>query len=194
MDQQSNFIIGPGALGLTLGLTLAEHYSVSLVSAPNKLAEIQGQEVSLSFPDGKMIRRILDALSFVDLPQFPGHATIWICVKAYQLNEVYREIIPRLNGSQTIVLCSNGLGLYQEALPLFRSKAKLLRLLAWFGSRKTGPDSVSLAGTLLVSLVAEASEPLFKILNQSGFKTETAISAESAPAGKCSPAGKLASR
>src|SRR5262249_19460560 len=109
-------VIGPGPVGIFLAVKLSAVCKVSLlVKSPqkealqNKTLEIHGDLSAKAAPG------VIRILPFDSNTEFPDGTVIAICVKAYDLDDVLKTLSPSLNPHKTLLLFSNGLGIFLQA-------------------------------------------------------------------------------
>ena len=148
-------IVGPGALGLFLAAGLSSTESVyllvkedqkaSLAQAPIKIC---GQE-RFEIPAGQ-----IKLLSYSELGSLPSAISFWLCVKAYDLDETLKQLLPVLSMSTPLVFFSNGLGIVLQAGRIIGRRAPMIRALCNFGLRKTDQTEVIQAGRISVAIAS----------------------------------------
>lgn len=104
----------------------------------------------------------------------PG-AWVLVATKLYQLHAAIEELAPRLDGSQKVVLCQNGLGALEEARGVAGVRAASWgRAVCWFGVRLERPNRLVPGGPGAVEVALEggAPEPLMEALAGAGFEAQ----------------------
>lgn len=156
-------IIGAGPVGLFFGVALSAHCPVRIVARPavearlrQELPRVSGffsmHAVSSNFEihfSSKPIGAALNAARYVLL-----------CVKAFDVVEVLKKIGFALEEDQVVVVCSNGLGLYEDARQALAGRAQLARMLAHLGVRPGESTEVVLSGKPAVTLAGCNTETL----------------------------------
>ncbi|MCE8015609.1 2-dehydropantoate 2-reductase [Halomonas sp. MCCC 1A17488] len=102
MNDQTHLIVGPGALGRLLALSLAEVAPVALAGR-RMLPAIQ----TLTTPDGSRRSRRVATFEVGRLPSATP-AFVHLTTKAYDAEAAYAAVMARLAGAPTLVLWQNG--------------------------------------------------------------------------------------
>ncbi len=127
------YVIGSGAIGTFLAERLAKHTPTSLVvrdesqSAPDGGVELRGAIEDPLHP--------IPIKRWKEITRFEPGSLILVTSKVFDLPGLLASLRPRLSGSETLVLCQNGLGvsdLAHSALPEVKSWG---RAVCWFGVR-----------------------------------------------------------
>lgn len=135
-------IVGAGALGLGLAAHLSKVASVSILCRSNKAEQLRSSEnpAGLSY-----------VTSVAELPF--DVASVWLCVKAYSNLEALKNVEMLLNRQCSVVLLSNGLGVFMECAEFINRRAPIVRALVNTGFLET-LDAVVQSGPLRVTLAA----------------------------------------
>lgn len=145
------FILGAGALGRGLAGHLARQHEIAYIVRSPQL-----QPAAISREDKHQ------AISDLLTPTHPGlpnietitGAQLWICCKAYDLLAALKQILPGAKHFSQIVLCCNGLGIYQDAAEVIGTKIPLVRCLCSTGFMFGRQGEVLQSGKLIFSLSA----------------------------------------
>lgn len=159
MNTASIYIIGPGAVGLTLAVELSQHFAVNLIVKQTQNDQYKNVDIALSGArEGRAKREHFKFITIDELQCPAAPSYFFICVKAYDLQDCLNELKPKLNKEARVVLFSNGFSVYQEAAEFLERKCKLLRASASFGAQKLKFNEVLLSGPLNLSLAAPDGE------------------------------------
>ncbi|MCB0331981.1 MAG: 2-dehydropantoate 2-reductase [Bdellovibrionales bacterium] len=171
-----HLVIGPGAIGLSLGSYLA-------TCVPNDNILILGREtrtrqliISL-VGDRSSTSPPLTYERLYDLKSIPNGSYLWVCVKAYNLDALLNFLTDKLNSTHTLMLCMNGLGMAMQASLFIKRTVPTIRSLFSYGALKEADTTIRVSGVprVLLAGYAEQSETLLiieSLLTQSGFSTE----------------------
>lgn len=149
------FVVGPGAVGLTLAIIARRAFPVGLLARRERRDVLSECSLSLcgaqvaSFPVGH-----LPVYAIEEAPRVSGPADFWLTVKAHQLHAALTEIAPLLTKESVVTIFSNGLGIYAEGARLLAQRCTVLRALPSFGAYLQSPHEVVLAGELKIALAA----------------------------------------
>lgn len=152
------FIIGSGNVGSFLSLALSRTPDtpvkvISLTGKTNREIHLSGEIKSLLKTDHDTYT--IPLTNWEESGKFPPNATIFLTNKAGELKEIGKKIRDRLDGTQTLVLLQNGIGIMDES-PELASYSNKVRGMVLFGINTvpTSPTGIKLSGTPRVSLAS----------------------------------------
>ena len=167
------FILGGGALGLRFALQ-CKSVAPTLVlrEGAAETAVIRSIDSSGAQLDEAEVR----SRNLSSITDFPAGAHIFLCMKVYALRGVLEQLRPRLLGSETVVLCQNGLGVGEMAAEILPSHL-LVRLLARFGALRVSPGVVRPSGPAAVTVTGfhESLESLRRTEELKGLLTALGV-------------------
>ncbi|NLF24571.1 MAG: ketopantoate reductase family protein [Deltaproteobacteria bacterium] len=153
MDGRNICIVGAGAVGLMLAAKFQTHHNVFVLTRPYRLKELRSFPVKIS--GAQSIEVPPSTLRFIgpeELTSLPHDASFWLCVKAYDLEASIRELLPYWSTTNTVVVLSNGLGVFFQAATLIGKTSPVVRLCPEFGVQRLEPTHVLLSGALKTML------------------------------------------
>ena len=170
-------IVGAGPIGTTLAVLCSHQRQTYLL-----IKEKQREKYIDLVPEitGELELKASPALSVVtpfELERVPNGTEFWICTRAYDARDVAELVSPRLKDGGSLVLTSNGLGLFMDlAVDLGRS-VPIVRALFSFGVKSNSLLSAELTGKLIatVSSMPEHSsyaDSTIKLLNKLNFSVK----------------------
>ena len=140
-----DFIVGPGAVGLSLALLLrvAGQRLPTLVARPGPHPALEAAKTLSGIPwPGSLARAIERPPLLAGLPDaFPANSRLWLCVKATDLPGLLAELTPRLDASTTVITTTAGVDaprLARVALPY----ARVVACSVVHSARLAGPADV----------------------------------------------------
>ncbi|KZN58281.1 hypothetical protein N473_05930 [Pseudoalteromonas luteoviolacea CPMOR-1] len=140
------YILGCGAIGLLLAERLAHHHTVVLITRDST-------DTEYFLTRGKIQHRL--NVQVTTLKQLNKKIqTCIVPVKAYQLEQACKEIIPHLSHDADIILSHNGMHDLSEISAKLASKQALFFLSTSMGGMKSAPNTVIFKGPGLTQLGA----------------------------------------
>lgn len=135
-------IIGQGAIGLLYYKWLDESLLHQVSLLPSARLNVLPKSYTFTSLDNvtqqvKLTQGNLNTLADCDL--------ILCCVKSYQVNAALTPLLSYLNNKAVIVLCHNGMGVYEELPDPIKQTYPILSMLCTHGSKKG--DDLSIAHT-----------------------------------------------
>ncbi len=170
-------IVGSGPVGVFLATMLSSTSEVSLVSNTDRLSSTSASELEIT--GACVMRPQAKNITIVrHLPRSPG--LIFIATKAGQVAGIVTQLSAMTDHQVTVVICSNGLGLWSEASAMLPSNFIVVRCLCSFGVKKLSSVKVELSEsppqvTLAFLAAAQQSGTMVSdLMRRSGFTvTET---------------------
>ena len=142
------FILGGGALGLRLALHCKAAKPV-LVLKEGQAGSVVVRSVDHS--GAQIDEAEIQSRPLSSITEFPSASVLFLCMKVYALREVLESLKPRLLGTETVVLCQNGLGVAEMAAEVIGAE-HLVRLLARFGALRISPGIIRPSGPAAVTV------------------------------------------
>jgi 2-dehydropantoate 2-reductase len=177
LDFPSYYVVGAGGIGLLLQYLVQATNECTLIAkgrsaerfaeAPLKVSGLREDMVDVRCRDWSQLRRL------------EPNACVFVTVKSHQVPQVLNSLKPVLSETNTIVLCQNGIGIYEVArqeLP----KNPLLRLACWMGVQRIDLNHIDIAGIYKFDIAgetqyAEALDACADILSGSGIPTTKSL-------------------
>jgi len=148
-------IVGGGAVGRTLAVLMSEHAETSILVKSSQRRELIDKPLTVSGARSRAIPpRTVGLLLADELSALPPNTEFWVCVKAFDLDVALRTLAPHLQPSNSVVILTNGLGIFMQAAETVRRLAPLVRVLTSFGVQTRTPTEVVLAGDLVATVAA----------------------------------------
>jgi 2-dehydropantoate 2-reductase len=162
------FIVGPGAVGLSLGILTSARYPVTFVATERRARELYAQPLAVCGAlDRKITAGTIPVTTANSLPRELKRAQFWITVKAHDLRSALQSISPAVDSSSIVVLFPNGLAIDAEARDILPKGTQIIRALPSFGVYLDTSTNAVLAGGPRVALAADASKaPALKALGE----------------------------
>lgn len=158
LDGRHICIVGAGAVGLFLTGLFGRFVPVTLLrKSPRTPTELSSLKVAGAV-EWIVPSDNLHVVESAEISAIPQPALIFICVKAYDLREALERLIPSLVKDHTVIVCQNGLGVYQEAAELLSGVCPVLRMFPRFGVMCSGEFEVHLANSISLTFASTASD------------------------------------
>ncbi|MBX7145024.1 MAG: hypothetical protein K1X79_11270 [Oligoflexia bacterium] len=147
------YLLGPGALGMGLVRHLNNFVHLHLLVKPTHREHISVLIKQLA-KQGHTTAPVVET----SLPPKRLCATsqLWLCCKAYDLQAALKPMLGRISEFDCVVLCCNGLGVYQEVAELIGSGTPLVRVLCSTGFAFDPSGNVVQSGHLKFSISSAA--------------------------------------
>ncbi len=156
----SFYIIGAGSIGVFVAAKLSKNAPVTLVPRDPSSAERFANGITFTMNDQGHFQ--VPCLPWSQIERFEKDSFVLLTTKIYQLGDALREVAKRTDGSQTLVLCQNGLGVCEEA-EKFLPGVKWGRAICWLGVRLEAPATVHVAGVEAMELAGGEEAPLRRL-------------------------------
>jgi 2-dehydropantoate 2-reductase len=140
----ASYVIGAGAIGLFVQYVLDHVDSplrpVLICRSPSyQKLKTNPLRLTGAITDSRKIQ----CAQLDDVSNFDSESIIYIATKAHEAMDLLK-ILP-LDPNHKIVLCQNGIGIYDQAKKLLPNHC-LIRLLCWMGTRREDVDCLAVAG------------------------------------------------
>lgn len=179
-------IVGPGSVGLFLAAQFSASHHVSLLVRNYQLEALKEKDLHISGSlDLTAPWNQFSLITTEDLPSLPSDTSYWLCVKAFDVDEVVGELASILSKKTPLVLISNGLGVFFQVATLLGRKAPVVRVCPYLGVKKLSDTEVELAGDIYCSLATmpsdrEAGERILPLVEE--ISTEVVVEKDIATA------------
>ncbi|MEI6893502.1 MAG: 2-dehydropantoate 2-reductase [Colwellia sp.] len=87
------------------------------------------------------------ALHYCQANDIEAADVILLCLKAYQISAAIKKSLTKLSAKTIIVLAHNGMGTFEDIVPLLSSKQMILALLTTHGCLRSGPLAITHTGS-----------------------------------------------
>lgn len=144
------YVLGAGSIGLYVQYLIQQHVSSTLlarrhtvealVSNPLRISGLQGSEGE-EFEASAEVR----CIELSDVERFGPNDFLFVVVKAHDVDEVLNQLEKRLAPETTVVLCQNGIGVFESARARL-SGQPLIRLHCWMGIVRESLFHIRVAG------------------------------------------------
>ena len=131
-------IVGNGAIGLLLASKLLPNKQVNLALQARQHST-GTHEFTATNIDGYSQRFAVKAATNIDYQQAQ---LLLVCLKSFDVKTVLAQYLPLLSENCQIVLCHNGMGVYEDVIALGANPDKVLTLLTTHGALKASAHHV----------------------------------------------------
>lgn len=178
------FVLGAGSLGLFTQYHFQKNgLSSILLGRKNTKEHFKNHKLQVSGLIEDSLNIDCDTLEDLPPEKITDDSVIFILCKADQVEPILINLNERLGAkcACTLVLCQNGIGVYDLASALTAATAfKLIRLHYWLGTERKSIDEVKIAGVYKFNLSAEkehqeAMSKVESILSVTGIKMESSL-------------------
>jgi len=148
-------VVGPGGLGLLLTCKFAPQHKTSLLTKQEHVHALEYSSLTISGTQSEVIpSKRVTLITKNTLSELPVNTSFWLCVKAYDLDNVLEVLKPHLSSAHSLVLCQNGLNIFLQATEQLGRTVPIIRVLPTFGLRKVSASEVALSGNLIVTIAS----------------------------------------
>ena len=163
-------IVGSGATALVTSAAISAVRAVRILSRTPSLQTTQ-IEAHPRIDNANAV----EVAALDSCPVVQAHEPVILCVKAAAIEAILQKLRPALRGDTTVVLASNGLGIFQDAAEILGRSIPIVRFLLTFGCVKQGPFQVTWYGKLSGLLAsprerAGALHDIAALLSAAGFQ------------------------
>lgn len=167
------YIVGAGGIGLFIQYYLQNSLQTLLIARDRSCATLAYSPLRVTGIVQGELR--ISCISWNQLERAEEPATVFVAVKATEVAEVLSILNNILTPPSNILLCQNGIGIYEIGRHLC-PKHHIYRLLCWIGVRRVDLDWIHVAGLHKFDLAAETSleQPLrfwAEVLERAGIPT-----------------------
>ncbi len=151
----SLYVMGAGGIGLLLQLLISKNDRCTLIGRESTKTCFKDSRLIV---EGALEESIdVDCVTVSDLDQVNENSIIFLATKAQDLKPALTELAPSLREDSLVVLCQNGIGIFEEAQTEF-PHLKFLRLHCWMGVQRVEINKIRFAGAFKFDLAAKQSE------------------------------------
>lgn len=136
-------VVGAGSIGLFLQYLLQGPTQSVLYARSHSRDILQNKPLQITGQREGSLK--VNVFGKGDLLTLAPDATLFITTKAPEIASVLDELKAHLKGQEAIVLCQNGIGVFDEVRRML-PHARLFRLHCWMGTRRVAVDHVHVAG------------------------------------------------
>lgn len=137
------YVLGAGGIGLHLQCLLQKTRGSKLICRPSSYARLQDSPLKITGIAEESLK--LDCLLLDDLTNVDPQAPIFIATKAHEALALLAALQEKIEKTNPIVLCQNGIGIYEAAGKVLPENP-VVRLLCWIGVQRMDLDHIHIAG------------------------------------------------
>lgn len=165
--QDKLIVVGAGAIGSILAFKLASVYDVLLIGRKESSESIKGKGLAIQ----GIVRKHVGLNIAEKLPVIKQPTHIFLCTKAYDVEEVLQKIECEDPRELTIVCLQNGIGV-ESVVQSMMPESRVVKLVTYLAAEMKNPNTVKFVGDN-VTWIARKEWELREILSQGGLKVET---------------------
>lgn len=168
------YVMGAGGIGLLLAYLLVKNgLDIELIARTHTKESLLRNKLKI---EGAINDEVsVDCKLLEEISSFNAGDVIFITTKASDTKELLSDLDSKLAKGAIVVLCQNGIGVFEGAKLLVGEETSLLRLNCWMGAARTDANVVKLAGTFkfdLSGLDQNSLSRVAEILNITGIRVD----------------------
>lgn len=160
-------VVGLGAIGSVLAVKLSSKYELLAVDRKARIDQIASKGLKIS---GLVNKTIFLKLA-EQIPVIKQPTIIFVCTKAYDLEEVVRNIVCPDPSKLIIVCVQNGIGV-EEIVKSIHPQCRVIRVVTFLAAEMTSLNKVKFVGDNS-TCIDKADDDLVEIFSQAGLKSES---------------------
>lgn len=136
-------VIGAGSIGLFLQYLLQKSVPATLLGRQKSVSALSEKRLAISgavASECQVNTAVLD-----ESTSFTEFSTIFIATKAHEVNAILEQLKRRIKPATAIVLCQNGIGLFDAAEKVL-GEVPVFRLSCWMGIQRKDLNHIHVAG------------------------------------------------
>jgi len=159
LNRRPLWIVGPGAVGMTLATLLSPERRVTLIARKDRCDALRMNPLRITGSRTVEASPHSIVIQSADELRSPDHPIdVWLAVKANDLSSALKGIADVTPPGSVVSVLSNGLGIFDDARRTIPSTISLLRILPSFGAYQTTPTETRLAGDLIFTVAGEPAD------------------------------------
>jgi 2-dehydropantoate 2-reductase len=173
------YVLGAGGIGLHLQCLLQKARGAKLICRQSSYDRLKASPLKVT---GAMEDNLnLDCLLLEDVVNVDPQAPFFIATKAHEALALLEILQDKISETNPIVLCQNGIGIYDEACEIL-PKNPIVRLLCWIGVQRIDLDHIHIAGIHKFEFASATENQKFmedwsKVLNDAGVTSSVSTDA-----------------
>lgn len=169
------YIFGAGGIGLLLTYLIGKKNKITLIARESTRTVFETNQLSISGALEDSIPCTCKTIG--EVTSFENGDYVFLTTKANDTFDLVKKISAKFENGANLVLCQNGIGIYEEACKRY-PKVNFLRLNCWMGARRTSLDKVLLAGTFKFDLSAHKGleselRAIEAVLKETGIRVDS---------------------
>lgn len=147
------YVIGAGSIGLYIQYILQKQLNCVLLARQHTYQKLKSSPLTLTGAVEDSI--LVNCVPIDDVNKFSSNAPIFIVTKSHEALPLVNLISHKLSPNNPLILCQNGIGIYEEAQNL-KLPNPIFRLSCWMGIQRLDFDRIHIAGTFKFDLASES--------------------------------------